>query len=212
MFGSALHLQSSIPQRKGKSGNVGAAGSTDILSNVKASGKKGVKGLRGKSAEFSSLLEGSVQDVLPTDADPTTGASSFLPTNMTFESNFSEYQLKQLRAQCLVFMALRCMLFPLQILHSILNWGFSEMDRIFCRLFSCWIFALRIDTMNWYHEVGCGKEILGTKSLGTESVWTDLYFESAVCSRASQPPKKTQLALALHSYKRKGTIPSMVPL
>lgn len=73
-----------------------------------ASSKKDVKAPTNRTAEFSALLNDSPQAVAPNNSG---GSNSETRSGSSAENSsasiFSDYQLKQLRAQCLVFLALR---------------------------------------------------------------------------------------------------------
>jgi hypothetical protein len=103
-------------QRKGKAAKSSiATGSNEVVTDVTSSGRKAVKGPKKKSAEFSSLLKDSDQSVTPGSAGSSLNdVQSGLPAESASAPVFTEYQLKQLRAQCLVFLAMRFVQLELQ--------------------------------------------------------------------------------------------------
>lgn len=100
---------SNVLQRKGKAAKSNhAPGSNEVVAEATSSGRKAAKGPKKKSAEFSSLLKDSDQSVTAGNASSSlTDMQSGLPADTASAPVFTEYQLKQLRAQCLVFLALR---------------------------------------------------------------------------------------------------------
>lgn len=98
-----------IEQRKGKTTKSShAAGSNEVGTEATSSGRKAAKGPKKKSAEFSSLLKDSDQSATPGNAGSSLSEmQSGLPAEPPSAPVFTDYQLKQLRAQCLVFLAMR---------------------------------------------------------------------------------------------------------
>lgn len=96
-------------QRKGKTTkNSHATGSSEVVAEAASSGKKNLKCPKKKSAEFSSLLKDSDQSMPPGNSSSSLGdVQPGLAAEAASAPVFSDYQLKQLRAQCLVFLAMR---------------------------------------------------------------------------------------------------------
>lgn len=122
-------MNMNMSQRKGKAGKITAIVNTDMGAEVIASSKNDVKGPTNRTAEFSALLNDSPQAVASNNSG---GSNSETRSGSSAENSsgsiFSDYQLKQLRAQCLVFLALRfvfifqiCLLFYLNFLYLVLS-------------------------------------------------------------------------------------------
>lgn len=109
VISATVLTDSNVLQRKGKAAKSShAPGSNEVVAEATSFGRKAVKGPKKKSAEFSSLLKDSDQSVPAGNAGSSlSDMQSGLPADTASAPVFTEYQLKQLRAQCLVFLALR---------------------------------------------------------------------------------------------------------